>query len=153
MKKHISLLSAKINPPQWIYFSVKIYPFQMDLFSTFFCGKPFPPQVDKFTRVFQKSPLTKDTHPPPPTAPSWQFSVSTAASPKRVPLLQFCLVLSDGGSDVEKYLHRQITAREWSLWRTSMALNLIHSVDEYLSAGSKASSLLYYGWTVHPDSR
>ncbi len=37
----------------------------MDLFSTFFGGKPVPLQVDKFTRVFQKSPLTMDNPPPP----------------------------------------------------------------------------------------
>jgi hypothetical protein len=36
----------------------------MDLFSTFFGGKPVPPQVDKFTGVFQKSPLTMDNPPP-----------------------------------------------------------------------------------------
>ena len=78
--------------------------------------------------------------PPPPTAPGRQFSVSTAAPPKRVPSLQHCL-LSDGGLDVEKYLHRQVTAREWSLWRTLMALNFIHGVNESLSAGSKARSL------------
>ena len=111
----------------------------MDLFSTIFCGNPVPLQVDKFTRVFQKSPLTMD-NPLPPTAPGRQFFVSTAALPKRVPSLQHCL-LSDGGLDVEKYLQCQITARKWSLWRTLMVLNLIHGVGETLSAGSKVRSL------------
>ncbi len=78
--------------------------------------------------------------PPPPTAPGQQFSVSTAAPPKRVLSLQHCL-LSDGGLDVEKYLHRQVTASEWSLLRTSTALNLIHGIGESISAGSKALSL------------
>jgi len=110
----------------------------MDLFSTIFCGNPVPSQVENFTRVFQKSPLTMG---PPPTAHGQQFSVSTAAPPKRVPSLQHC-ILSDGGLDVEKYLHRQVTAREWSLWRTPMALNLIHGVGESISAGSKALSLV-----------
>ena len=116
-----------------------INPFQTDLFSTIFCGNPVPLQVDKFTRVFQNSPLTMD-NPLPPTAPGRQFFVSTAAPPKRVPSLQHCL-LSDGGLDVEKYLHHQVTACKWLLWRTSMALNLIHSVGESISAGSKALSL------------
>ena len=37
-----------------------------------------------------------------------------------------------------KYLQRQAIAREWLLWRTSMAQNLIHGVGESLSAGGKA---------------
>ena len=48
--------------------------------------------------------------------------------------MQHCL-LPDGGLDVEKYLRRQVSAREWLLWRTSTALNLIHGVGESLSAG------------------
>ena len=44
-----------------------------------------------------------------------------------------------GGLDVEKYLRRQVTACEWSLWRTSMAQNLIHGVGESLSAVVKAT--------------
>jgi hypothetical protein len=43
--------------------------------------------------------------------------------------------------DVEKYLGRQVSAREWLLWRTSTTLNLIHGVDESFSAGVKARSL------------
>jgi hypothetical protein len=81
-------------------------------------------------------PVTMET-PPPPTAPGRQFSVSIAALPKRVTSLHHC-VRSDGGLEVEKYLQRQAIAHEWSLWRTSMALNLIHGVGESLSAGGKA---------------
>ena len=80
------------------------------------------------------------TTPPLPTALGQQFSASTAALRKKVPSLQHCL-LSDGGLDVEKYLQRQVTTRECSLWRTSTALNLIHGVGESLTAGDKAHSL------------
>jgi hypothetical protein len=59
---------------------------------------------------------------------------------KRVPSLQHC-ILTDGGSDVEKYLQRQVTACELLLWRTLMALNLIHGVGESLSAGKKSLNL------------
>ena len=52
--------------------------------------------------------------------------------------MQHCL-LPDGGLDVEKYLRHQVSAREWSLWRTSMAQNLIHGVGESLSAAVKAT--------------
>ena len=110
----------------------------MDLFSTIFCGNPVPLQVDKFTRVFQKSPLTMD-NPLPPTAPGRQFFVSTAAPPKRVPSLQHCL-LSDGGLDVEIYLHVKLPLANGCSGGL-MALNLIHGVGESLSAGSKARSL------------
>ena len=93
--------------------------------------------MDKFPRVFQKSPLNNGQPPPPPTALGRQFSVSTAAPPKRVPSLHHC-ISSDGGLAVEKYLQRQAIAHEWSLWRKSMALNLIHGIGESLSAGGKA---------------
>jgi hypothetical protein len=112
----------------------------MDLFLHFLCGKPVPPQVDNLsTQVWSsRNPRDNGTPPPTPTAPGWQFSVSTAASPKRVPSLHHC-VRSDGGLDVEKYLQRQAVAREWSLWRTSMALNLVvHGVGESISAAVKA---------------
>ena len=113
----------------------------MDLFSIFFGGNPVPPQVDKFTRVFQKSPLTMDNPPPPPTFPLAILCINChAAKEGSVTATLHCL-LSDGGLDVEKYLQRQVTAHEWPLWRTSMALNLIHGVCESLSAGSKARSL------------
>ena len=109
----------------------------MDLFSTFFGGN----SSSASGQIHPSLPeIPIDNGPPPPTAPSRQFSVSTVAPPKRVPSLQHC-ILSDGGLDAEKYLHRQVTARKWSLWRTSMALNLIHGVGEYFSAGSKARSL------------
>ena len=80
-----------------------------------------------------------DTPPHLPTAPGRQFSVSTAAPPKRVTSLHHC-VRSDGGLDVEKYLQRQAIAREWSIWRTSVAQNLIHGVGESLSAAVKATT-------------
>ena len=103
-------------------------------------------------------PVTMEIPPPPPTAPGRQFSVSTAAPPKRVPSLHHC-VRSDGGLDVEKYLQRQAIAREWSFWRKSMALNLIHGIGESLSAGGKAgrplrhrSSLLYYNMIMDGQS-
>ena len=84
-------------------------------------------------------PVTMEIPPPPATtAPGRQFSVSTAAPPKRVTSLHHC-VRSDGGLDVEKYLQRQAIAREWSIWRTSVAQNLIHGVGESLSAAVKAT--------------
>ncbi len=54
--------------------------------------------------------------------------------------MHHCL-LSDGGLDVEKYLRRQVSACEWSLWRTSTALNLTHGVGESLSAGVVAPAI------------
>jgi len=78
--------------------------------------------------------------PPPPTAPGRQLSASTDAPPKRLPSLHHC-VRSDGCLDVEKYLQRQAIAREWSLWRKSMSLNLIHGIGESLFAGVEARSL------------
>ena len=109
----------------------------MDLFLTFFGGKPVPPQVDNSAES-SRNPRDNGNPPPPPTAPGRQFSVSTAAPPKRVTSLHHC-VRSDGGLDVEKYLQRQAIAREWSLWRTSMAQNLIHGIGESLSAAVKAT--------------
>ncbi len=76
----------------------------------------------------------------PSTTLGRQFSELTAAPPKKVPSLQHCL-LSDGGLDVEKYLRRQVSARERSLWWTSTALNLIHDISESLSAGVKAPAI------------
>jgi hypothetical protein len=86
-------------------------------------------------------PVTMEPPPPTPTALGQQFSVSTDAPPKRVPSLHHC-VRSDGGLDVEKYLQRQAIARKWSLWRTSMALNLVvHGVGESISAAVKAPKI------------
>jgi hypothetical protein len=91
----------------------------MDLFLTVFGGKPVPPPVDNSAES-SRNPRDNGNPPPPPTAPGRQFSVSTAVLPKRVTSLHHC-VRSDGGLDVEKYLQHQAIAREWSLWRTSMA--------------------------------
>ena len=81
-----------------------------------------------------------DNPPPPPTALVRQFSASSAAPPKKVPSLQHCF-LSDGCFDVQKYLQRQVAARECSLWRVSTALNLIHGVGESLLVGKKARAV------------
>jgi len=49
MKNQFYFLYPKINPlPDGFIFKLKINPFPMDLFLTFFGGLPVPPQVDKF---------------------------------------------------------------------------------------------------------
>ena len=51
--KSISLfVSQNKSSPDGFIFKLKINPFPMDLFLTFFGGKPVPPQVDKFTCFF-----------------------------------------------------------------------------------------------------
>jgi hypothetical protein len=49
--------------------------------------------------------------------------------------------LSDGCFDVQKFIQRQVAARECSLWRTSTTLNLIHGVGESLSVGKKVHAV------------
>ncbi len=49
MENQFHFLYPKINPLHGFIFKLKINPFQMDLFLTFFGGKPVPLQVDKFT--------------------------------------------------------------------------------------------------------
>ena len=144
MKNQFYFLYPKINPLRWIYFwrenkSLSRY----DLFLTFLLllvvdSSSASGQIPLSLPEIPIEQWTTTT--PPPTALGRQFSVSTAAPPKKVPSLQHCL-LSDGGLDAEKYLRRQVTAREWSLWRTSPALKLIHGIGESLSAGVKARSL------------
>jgi hypothetical protein len=110
--------------------------FQSSIYFCFFFGELIPPQEDKSTGIRPEIPIDVGP-PPPPTALVRQFSASSAAPQKKVPSLQHCF-LSDGCFDVQKFLQqRQVTARECSLWRTTTALKLIHSVGESLSVSKK----------------
>ena len=110
----------------------------MDLYSIFlwYASSSASGQIHLSLR---KIPIDNGQPPLPPTAPSRQFSGLPAGPPKRVPSLQHCL-LSDGGLDVEKYLHVKLPLANGCSGGL-MALNLIHGVGESLSAGSKARSL------------